>query len=184
MNVTRCPNPNRPSTRLHAQATMTILLACAAFAALLVLAACGVSSAAAPSGAQPQHTSSGPGTPYNPFASVRPCSGPYANAGDSATALVLTLQTANQSGSVRVGQVAQVQLPISHQWSLITVPKGLQLVGAAAQQDTQRNVCFWDFQVTTAGTYVIGFIGITQCDPKAAICQQSTVTQRFTLKAS
>lgn len=175
------PNPHPLAhPPAHAQITRAILLAGCVCAALLALAACGVTPSVSAGSAQ--HTN--PGAPYNPRATVRPCSGPYASATAVTPALVLTLQTAEQAGSAHVGQVAQVQLPISHQWSLIAVPNGLQLVGQAAQQDAQRNVCFWDFQVRAAGTYVIGFIGVTQCDVKPGACQQSTETQRFTLKAS
>lgn len=172
--------PDHAGHRLHTHSAVTVLLACTACIALLALAACGVTSSAAPGGAQ----STSRGQPFNAGAAVRPCSGPYASATEAAPALVLTLQTPGQSGSARIGQVMQVQLPITRHWTLISVPNGLQLVGEAAQQDAQRGVCFWNFKMATAGTYVIGFTGVTPCDPSAAICQQTTQTQRFTLTVS
>lgn len=172
----------QPGRRLNAHPRVALLLASVvACAALLGLAACGVTTSA--SGASGGAHSSNPGKPVNVGMAVRPCSGPYASASSAAPALVLTLKSQNQAGSARVGQVVQVQLPITHHWDLISVPNGLQLVGEAAQQDARQSVCFWNFKVAMAGKYVIGFTGVTPCDPSVTLCQQTTDTERFTLTA-
>lgn len=178
MNATR--QSLQSGRRLGAHRGVAFLLSGIACAVLFGLAACGVSSAgAAPGGTR----STNPGPPISAGMAVRPCSGPFASAAAAAPAVVLTLQTPGQAGSTQVGQVAQVQLPITYQWTLISVPNGLQLVGAAAQQDAQHGVCFWNFKVATGGKYVIAFNGVTPCDPSVAVCQQSTETERFTLTA-
>lgn len=178
MNAMR--QPLQSGRRLRAHGSVMVLLACAACAALLGLAACGVTTTA--SGAPGGSHSSSPGKPITAGMAVRPCSGPYASASSAAPALVLTLKSPDQAGSARVGQVVQVQLPITHHWDLISVPTGLQVVGDAAQQDARQSVCFWNFKVATAGKYVIGFTGVTPCDPSVTLCQQTTDTERFTLE--
>lgn len=178
MNAIRRSDP--PDRYSHARSAVMLLLACAACVALLALAACGVTAGASPSGTK------GPSTaqPLIGHVAVRPCTGTYAVAGAKAPSLVLTLQTPNQAGAARVGDVVQVRLPITHHWSLTSVPSGLQLVGPPAQQDAQLDVCFWNFKVGKAGTFVLTFTGATPCDPKVTSCQPSSVTARFSLSVS
>lgn len=175
MNATR--RPNRPGCHLHARSTATLLLACAACAALLLLTACGVTAGASASSTK----GTSPAQPLTGHTAVRPCTGTYAVAGAKAPSLVLTLQTPNQTGAARVGDVAQVRLPITHHWTLASVPSGLEMLGPPAQQDAQLDVCFWNFKLDKAGTYVLAFSGATPCDPKMSSCQPATATARFTI---
>ena len=178
MNATRRTDPSARHPR--ARSAMTLLLACAACGALLALAACGVTAGASPSSTK----GASPAQPLTGHVAVRPCTGAYAVAGAKAPSLVLTLQTPNQAGTVRIGDVVQVRLPITHHWTLASVPSGLELLGPPAQQDAQLDVCFWNFKLDKAATYVLAFTGATPCDPKVSGCQPASATARFTITVS
>jgi hypothetical protein len=148
----------------------------------LALAGCGGTSGVAeryPTVAQPTAT-------HHPIAgtSVRPCSGPYADVNSAGTpGLVLTQATPGQSGTAQVGELVQVQLPISMRWTY-TASAGSPTPALNAAQDPQRSVCFWNFQMTTAGSITLNFTGTPLCDQPNMPCPQYARVVTFTVRVS
>jgi len=155
--------------------------------AMLALAACGAAgqsrgtTAGASSGAASGTTSVG-SIPGGGMA-VRPCPGQVSDAG-AVGALALTLTTSHSTGSVQVGQLAQVRLPTTDHWTLTGQPMRLTGVGEAGGQDTTLNVCYWTFRAVSAGTTTLYFSGAPPCDPPAVACSNLVVEQQFTITVS
>jgi hypothetical protein len=126
-----------------------------------MLAGCGLSSPA-----------TGGGT------SVRPCSGPDGTVSAIGhVALVLSPSSpqatvtpggvgfAPKEGSAHVGDLIQVQLPVTQRWGDPKISGGVSLLAPAGVQDTARNVCFWNFKATSKGDATIEFVGGALCAP-------------------
>ena len=145
-----------------------------ALALLLMLAGCGLSSGAT-GGANPAN-------PANPGggggAGARACSGGYGSVSDLGhVALVLSPSSpqatvtpggggpAPREGSAHVGDIIQVQLPVTQHWGNPRISGGVSLLAPAGVQDNARNVCFWNFKATAKGDATIDFVGGALCAP-------------------
>ncbi len=153
-----------------------------ALAATLALGACGsVAPQSRPGGATTDGTSGGQVIPGGVMA-VRPCPGvvgPAAQVG--AVTLILTRDHA--AGSLRVGELAQAQLPATLDWTLTSQPDLLSSVGVAGGQDATLNVCYWTFRAQSAGSVTLRFSGAQPCDTPGG-CSNVTTEQDFTITVS
>ena len=162
-----------PDTTLLLRRAWRSLTICpvGALALLLMLAGCGLSSGAT-GGANPANPGGGGG------AGVRPCSGGYGSVSDVGhVALVLSPSSpqatvtpggggpAPKEGSAHLGDIIQVQLPVTQRWSNPRISGGVSLLAPAGVHDNARNVCFWNFKATSKGDATIAFVGGALCAP-------------------
>ena len=152
--------------------------------ATLALAACGAAgqSGGTVGGAASATASatSGVGSIPGGGMAVRPCTGQISDAA-SVGAIALTLTPSHSSGSLQVGQLAQVRLPATDHWTLTGLPAHLTGVGEAGGQDTTLNVCYWTFRAVSAGTITLYYSGAPPCDPPAVACSNTMIAQQFTI---
>lgn len=168
----------------YTRRSLTFGAAACLLLAMLALAACGAagrSTGTAGSGAATGTASVG-SIPGGGMA-VRPCTGQVSDAA-SVGALALTLTPSHSTGSVRVGQLAQVRLPATDHWTLTGQPAHLTGVGEAGGQDTTLNVCYWTFRAISAGTITLYYSGAPPCDPPAVACSNTMISQQFTITVS
>lgn len=156
----------------------------APLACLLVMAlslgACGAATQAQQSGGASSgaHGGSIPGGGM----AVRPCPGQVGDA-QSMGPLALTLTQSDATGSMRVGEFAQVRLPSTLHWTLTTPSALLGSVGPAGGQDSSLNVCYWTFRAQSAGSATLAFSGAVPCDNPGA-CSNAITQQTFTITVS
>lgn len=160
--------------------------------ATLALGACGASTqtihtppyrgTTGGSAATATSTASGGVIPGGGMA-VRPCPGQVSDA-TQVGALALTLTKNNSTGSLHVGELAQVRLSATLHWALNSQPTHLTSVGEAGGQDTTLNVCYWTFRAESAGTDTLNFSGTQPCDNVTTGCDQSIILQKFTITVS
>lgn len=147
-----------------------------ALAIAAALSACGAAGQA--SHAQSTATTSTSSFPGSGMA-VRPCPGPTGDATQAgASAVILTQQHA--SGSLHVGEVAQVRLPASLHWTLTSQPDHLSSI-AAGNQDATLNVCYWTFHADSAGSVTLHFSGVPPCEGPPSNCSNAIMAQDITL---
>lgn len=113
---------------------------------------------------------------------VRPCPGAVSDA-TQAGAIALVLTPSSASGSLHVGDLAQVRLPASEHWTLLSQPALLASVATAGGQDSSLNVCFWTFRAQSAGSETLKFSGAQPCDNPGS-CSNATTEQDFTITVS
>jgi hypothetical protein len=68
-------------------------------------------------------------------------------------------------GSAHVGDLIQVQLPVTQRWGNPRINGGLSLLAPSGVQDSTHNVCFWNFTATAKGDATIEFVGGALCEP-------------------
>ena len=155
--------------------------------ATLALAACGAagrsSSTAGGAVSSSASATSRVGSIPGGGMAVRPCTGQISDAA-SVGALALTLTPSHSTGSLHVGQLAQVRLPATDHWTLTGQPAHLTGVGEAGGQDTTLNVCYWTFRADSAGTITLYYSGAPPCDPPAVACSNVMIAQQFTITVS
>ena len=186
----------KPSQRLRLSATVTgsasrrdrrrALLVAMCLAGLAVaLAGCGYtagSTQGATSGGTPTTPggSSGPGR----GTTVRPCTGPNADvAVEGQPALTLTEATPNQTGTVAVGGLVQVQLQGTWSWRLASASSNLVATQYQGAFDQTRSICFWNFRAHSAGTAHIALAGTALCEPPKE-CPAIARGETFTVQVS
>lgn len=153
-----------------------------ALASTLALGACGRAALAQQGAGASSGTASVGGAPRGGMA-VRPCPGQVGDASQvGAIALILTPN--RTSGSLHIGELAQVRLPVAMHWTLNNQPSGLTGVGEAGGQDTTLNVCYWTFRAQSAGSATLNYSGTPPCDPSAGACSNVIVASRFTVTVS
>jgi hypothetical protein len=114
---------------------------------------------------------------------IRPCPGATGDATQvGALALVLTSSVA--SGTLHVGEMAQVRLPASLHWTLDGQTDHLKGVGSAGAQDSALNVCYWTFQADSAGSVILHFSGVQPCEGPNGGCSSAVTKQDFTITVS
>ena len=149
----------------------------------LGLAACGASSSSSGGAGSASAGATATSTPPRSIGgtTVRPCVGPYASVTSGGTPnVVLDEQTPNGTASAHVGDLVQVRLHLSMSWRLTSSGAGLSLVQPGATQDTQLNVCFWNFRAASAGSATLVFTGHALCDPNTP-CSMIVRNQTFTV---
>src|SRR5487761_1895300 len=139
-----------------------------ALAALVALSGCGGAMSSATTGGGTTSATTGGSFPGGAMV-VRPCPGLTGDA-SGAGALALILTRNNASGSLPVGELAQVRLPATLHWTLTTQSPLLASVGTAGGQDTTLNVCYWTFRAVSAGSVTLRYSGVQPCDPPAIPC--------------
>lgn len=158
----------------------------------LGITACGVSSSGGSGGAStasattPHTTPNTPGSTGTPgvHLAVRPCKGPYASVTEYGTPnVVIDQATPNDTASAHVGDLVQVRLPGSMAWSYASAGGNLALLQPADMQDSNLNVCFWNFHAQAAGAVMLEFTGRVICDPKSP-CANLERLVRFTVHVS
>ena len=169
--------------------TLTAGAAVCLLVTTLALGACGVSTQAQPdqgvTGGTTSATSTASGGGVIPGGgmAVRPCPGQVSDA-TQVGAQALTLTQTNSTGSLHVGELAQVRLSAKQHWTLNNQPTHLTSVGEAGGQDTALNVCYWTFRAQSAGTDTLNFSGAQPCDNVTNGCDQSILLQTFTITVS
>ena len=170
-----------PSARRGLMAGVTV----ATLLATLALGACGAST---PSQAKQGTSSGGTATTGGVIPgggggmAVRPCPGAVSDA-TQAGSVALILTPGKTSGSLHVGELAQVRLPTADHWTLLSQPSLMTSVATAGGQDNTLNACFWTFQAQSAGTETLKFSGMQPCDQPGA-CSTAVVQQVFTITIS
>jgi hypothetical protein len=146
----------------------------------LALGACGAAPQAQRGGgaSSDAHGGSIPGGGM----AVRPCPAQVGDA-QSMGPLSLTLTQSDVTGSMRVGEFAQVRLPSTLHWTLTTPSTLLSSVGPAGGQDSSLNVCYWTFRAQSAGSATLAFSGAVPCDNPGA-CSNAITQQTFTVTVS
>lgn len=161
------------STMIHPRghlrpARAALALASCALVALLTLAGCGITTTASGGAAGSAPNASATATASAAASSrASACPGPAGSVNDAGVpALVLTPQTANHTGSARVGALVQVRLPDVSHWDYRGTG-GLTPLAPAGVHDASVGVCVWNFRPASAGTVRLSFA-------RSAICHPST----------
>ncbi len=113
---------------------------------------------------------------------IRPCPGAVSDA-TQAGSIALILTPGQSSGSLHVGELAQVRLPTTEHWTLLSQPSLLASVATAGGQDNALNACFWTFRAQSAGGETLKFSGMAPCEQPGA-CSTAAVEQDFTITIS
>lgn len=150
---------------------------------MLALVACGSTGATAGNAPTPTATSQAGGSIPGGGMAVRPCPGATGDA-TGVGALALTLTSSATSGTLHVGEMAQVRLPASLHWTLDGQTDHLEGVGSAGAQDSALNVCYWTFQATSLGSVTLHFSGVQPCEGPASGCSSAVIKQDFTITVS
>jgi hypothetical protein len=165
---------------------MTLLAAVCALVLGLLLAGCGYTSTAAqnPGGADGGTSTAGGSGPIA-GTSVRPCVGPYADVGvEGQPALTLSDSSSDKTGSAHVGQLVQIQLPGDWHWTLGRTPTTLTATQNAGSYDENRQLCFWNFKASAAGTTTLQFTGTPRCEGPNQPCPTIARVESFTITVS
>lgn len=147
----------------------------------LALGACGATATTQRGGATGGGASGG-SIPGGGMA-VRPCPGQVGDA-QSMGPLALTLTQSDATGSMRVGEFAQVRLPSTLHWTLTTPSNLLDSVGPAGGQDLALGACYWTFRAQLAGSATLAFSGVVPCDPSTGACSNAITRQTFAITVS
>lgn len=154
-----------------------------ALTVMLALVACGSTGATAgKSSAATATTQAGGSIPGGGMA-IRPCPGAPGDA-TQVGALALVLTSGAASGTLHVGEMAQVRLPASLHWTLEGQTDHLKGVGSAGAQDSALNVCYWTFQADSAGSVTLHFSGVQPCEGPNGGCSSAVTEQDFTITVS
>lgn len=145
--------------------------------ALLPLAACGGSSAAAGSSTPTAPTRPGGGL------TVRPCLGTYD--GSASPAVTLDSSSGVKSAGAKTGDVIAFNMDGQHKWTLggVSPASALSAQGSPGMFDSANDVCVWLFQAIAPGDATVSFTGVALCDPTQA-CPQYAILATFTLHIS
>jgi hypothetical protein len=88
--------------------------------------------------------------------------------------------TGAKTGSVGLGALVQVQLPTQARWSYDSTTPASALLQPAGYEDTQRQVCVWNFRTSQAGTLTLQFTGVGLCEGKGS-CPVPVLRETFTV---
>ncbi|HET9109822.1 MAG TPA: hypothetical protein VFN78_03245 [Ktedonobacterales bacterium] len=168
------------SARRGALAGVTV----ATLLATMALGACGASpqSQAKQGATSPTATTGGVIPGGGGGMAVRPCPGAVSDA-TQAGSIALILTPGKTSGSLHVGELAQVRLPTSDHWTLLSQPTLMASVATAGGQDNALNACFWTFRAQSAGSETLKFSGMAPCEQPGA-CSTAVSEQDFTITIS
>lgn len=171
-------------------------VAARAIPALLALALAGCAASGLPAGAGhsgapgatptgTQSSTRGNGGPYRTptpggGTSLKPCPGGFGSVAEAGTPALVLGPVGATTGSVRPGALVQVQLPTRARWSYDGTAPAWALLQPAGYEDTQRQVCVWNFRASPVGTLTLKFTGAGLCDSKGS-CPVPVIRETFTV---
>jgi hypothetical protein len=115
---------------------------------------------------------------------LKPCPGGVGSVSQAGTpALVLGPSGSATTGSARPGALVQVQLPAWARWSYNGTAPAPPPLQPAGYEDTQRQVCVWNFRMARVGTVALQFTGTGLCDYKGS-CPVPVIRETFTVRVA
>jgi hypothetical protein len=117
--------------------------------------------------------------------------------GTRSGAAALVLAPGHTSGSLRVGQLVQVQLPATEHWDLMSAPASsptsaslvpldpsppvLQLLTPGGWYNAPAKLCIWSFRAQAAKEQTLVFVATALCAP-GQTCVRSSHPEAFTVQ--